>query len=93
MFSHKTSLPEQPSIRHVLKSFICMLPLAWGELKARGTVIGVRREEGVFVILFHGGQNPREKQLNRGEVYLDLWFQGVSVHPDGSVRLGPRTVW
>lgn len=49
-------------------------------MKARGTVIGARTEKGVLVILCHGGQNPREKQLHRGKVYLDLWFQRVSVH-------------
>lgn len=43
-------------------------------------MIGARTEKGVLVILCHGGQNPREKQLHRGKVYLDLWFQRVSVH-------------
>lgn len=87
MLPRKTNLPAQPCITHVLKSFICVLSLAWGELKARGTVIGARPEEGVLVILCHSGQKPRQKQLNRGKEYLDLWFQRVSVHHDGSVRL------
>lgn len=56
-------------------------------------MIGARTEKGVLVILCHGGQNPRETQLNRGKVYLNLWFQRVSVHHDGSVRLGTRMVW
>lgn len=58
-------------------------------------MIGPRTEKGVLVILCLGGQNPRQKQLYGGKVYLDLWFQGVSFHRDGSQSdYGPRMmVW
>lgn len=49
--------------------------------QSRG-VVGVRTEGAVFIFFVSWWPNTRQKQFSRGKVYLDSWFQGVSVHLD-----------
>jgi hypothetical protein len=80
-------LHGHPSSRLAWSPFVHTLSPnnSWGEFESprgRGTVVGVRTEGAVFVILVSWWPNTRQKQFRRGKVYLDLWFQGFSVHSE-----------